>query len=324
MTTTLIATRGLPGAGKSFRARRWVAEDPSGRARVGTDELTGMLHEPRSFYDEPDEPDEHDEAADLHATVALHGAIRALLTAGISVVCDDTNLLPQHLTALQSIAADCGATFELWDMTDVPVETCIDRDESRGINGEPWVGAKRIWQMHDQYLRHQPLTSRSPAAQPTPEKEPLMSQHDLASLAAVVGAAAPAPIPARIPAPVPDGTSTWAQRTEYDLWSSLFAHLLARREFGVRATSLDPQRGTFLWRDSVTDSLAMSELKAEALVSVLRGYAAGDDVERQRMGVSGAEVVFRWVAELPGGTTITSDWQPTTAPTPEGDADADA
>ena len=42
--STLIVTRGLPGAGKTTRALRWVAEDPEHRARVGTDQIAAMLH----------------------------------------------------------------------------------------------------------------------------------------------------------------------------------------------------------------------------------------------------------------------------------------
>jgi hypothetical protein len=41
---TLIITRGLPAAGKTTRALRWVAEDPQRRARVGSDEIAAMLH----------------------------------------------------------------------------------------------------------------------------------------------------------------------------------------------------------------------------------------------------------------------------------------
>jgi hypothetical protein len=39
----LVITRGLPGCGKTTRARAWVAEDPSRRVRVNRDDLRTML-----------------------------------------------------------------------------------------------------------------------------------------------------------------------------------------------------------------------------------------------------------------------------------------
>ena len=42
--STLYITRGLPGSGKTTRARAWVTEDPAHRARVNRDDTRTMLH----------------------------------------------------------------------------------------------------------------------------------------------------------------------------------------------------------------------------------------------------------------------------------------
>jgi predicted kinase len=152
MTNTLIMTIGLPGCGKSTRAMQWVAEDPAGRARVGTDQIADMLHDETR----PDEDDVDSTYAELQTTVALQGAIGALLHAGFDVVCDDTNLLPSHVDALRLVAERHHAAVEVWDMTEVDAETCIQRDEDRGLDGGRWVGERRIRYMLDLYRRHQP------------------------------------------------------------------------------------------------------------------------------------------------------------------------
>jgi len=40
----LIVTYGLPGSGKTTKARAWVAENPGHRARVNRDDLRAMAH----------------------------------------------------------------------------------------------------------------------------------------------------------------------------------------------------------------------------------------------------------------------------------------
>jgi hypothetical protein len=134
---------------------RWVAEYPAGRARVGTDQIADMLHDETGG----DEDDVNATYAELHTTVALQGAIRALLRAGVDVVCDDTNLLPSHINGLRAVANDCRADFEVWDMTDVDVETCIERDEARGLDGGRMVGGRRIRAMR---RRHRIGTQKLP------------------------------------------------------------------------------------------------------------------------------------------------------------------
>ena len=46
-------------------------------------------------------------------------------------VCDDTNLPQRAVRDLANVAAACAAMLAVWDLTDVPVEVCIERDAAR-------------------------------------------------------------------------------------------------------------------------------------------------------------------------------------------------
>ncbi|WP_430787065.1 AAA family ATPase [Actinoplanes sp. G11-F43] len=150
---TLIVTRGLPGSGKTTAALAWVAQDPTGRARVGTDGIVAMIRPPMPYT--------QIEAvglglqADRVEQAAVHGAIAGLLAAGVDVVCDDVNLLPRHLHALHQLADRCGADVEVWDLTHVDVATCIERDAQRGRDGGHTAGADQIRAKHRIWLAHQ-------------------------------------------------------------------------------------------------------------------------------------------------------------------------
>lgn len=139
---TLYVTRGLPGCGKTTRARRWVAEDSRRRARVNRDDLREHLFSRRTGIPE------HEQAV----TLAQHAAIRALLAGGYDVVADDTNLSPKTLAELGLIAEQAGAAFVIWDMTDVPIDTCINRDAVRAVMGERHVGEDVIRTMNSRWL----------------------------------------------------------------------------------------------------------------------------------------------------------------------------
>lgn len=140
--TKLVLTRGLPASGKTTWALAWCAEDPANRVRVNRDELRHNLY--GVWFGPPvDEPT---------VTVAQQAAVRALLRKGKSVVVDDTNLRRSYFKAWMELAAECGAEFDWHDLTDVPLQTCIDRDGARHIRGERYVGTAVIRSFHDRYL----------------------------------------------------------------------------------------------------------------------------------------------------------------------------
>src|SRR3954451_3001584 len=148
--STLIVTRGLPGAGKTTRALRWVAEDPEHRARVGTDQIAAMLH-PHVLTGDAAYPPHYAEREQL----VVNAAIEALLRSGIDVVCDDLFLQAHYLDEVRDLAGRCGADLVIWDMTDVDVEECIARDRQRGGAGGRSIGEQRIRSQHQLFRGHQ-------------------------------------------------------------------------------------------------------------------------------------------------------------------------
>jgi len=138
----LIITRGLAGCGKTTRALRWAAKDPS-RVRVNRDDLRMMFHGVRYTGVR--------ECEDL-VTEAQHAAIRAALVRGFDGVADDTWLNDRRVSEIRALADDVGAGFEVWDMRDIPPEVCIERDRNRGS----LVGAKAINEMYEWYLKPRP------------------------------------------------------------------------------------------------------------------------------------------------------------------------
>jgi tRNA uridine 5-carbamoylmethylation protein Kti12 len=134
----LVITRGLPGAGKTTRAHAWVAEDRAGRARVNRDDLRAMMHD--GVWRGSD--------TEAQVVAARDALVTTLLRAGVDVVCDDTNLPTAAVRDLARLAVAGGAPVEVWDMTDVPLDVCIERDSRR----ERPIGERRIVELHRRYL----------------------------------------------------------------------------------------------------------------------------------------------------------------------------
>lgn len=125
MSPEFHITRGLPGCGKTYLAREWVAADPGNRARVNRDDTAAMLHGRRG----------HAPATEHQITIATHAAIAALLAEGISVICDDTNLIDDHVEQLARCAPAPGATVHVIDLRDTPLALCLDRNAQRITQG---------------------------------------------------------------------------------------------------------------------------------------------------------------------------------------------
>lgn len=113
--------RGLPGCGKSTRAREWVNESPDTRAEVNRDAIRLML----GGYVVGSQSQE------AMVTRVSHTTISDLLKSGVDVVCSDTNLQMKYVKDLYRIAMAQSAEVEVWDMTDVDLWTCLDRNNKR-------------------------------------------------------------------------------------------------------------------------------------------------------------------------------------------------
>jgi predicted kinase len=138
----LVATRGLPGCGKSTALQGWRALAPDHRVVLGRDDW-------RSTWGCLPVGSEAQEAA---ITVAMDGAVDALLRAGWDVGVDSTHIQPGTLEHWQEVAGRLGVRWEVVDLACVPVEVCVARDEARAAAGGRHVGAEVIREMARLYL----------------------------------------------------------------------------------------------------------------------------------------------------------------------------
>jgi predicted kinase len=136
-SAVLTLTRGLPGSGKTTWAKAQTTTQPA-TVRVNRDEVRAMLL--------PDWP-HGDRGWEQVCTIAQHAQIKALLDAGMHVICDDTNLNDCETATLVYLAMCAEARVRVQDFTSVPIEVCIARDAARP---HP-VGAQAIRRMWDNY-----------------------------------------------------------------------------------------------------------------------------------------------------------------------------
>lgn len=139
--TRLLITRGLPGSGKTTFARKLQPQV----VRVNRDDLRRMLHGARLYT----------QRAEAQVTRAQRAAVEELLRAHGSVIVDDTNLRARTVRDWAEMAARFGASFEVHDFTDVPLDECLRRDAARPA-GER-VGEEGIRRMHDRFLARRSL-----------------------------------------------------------------------------------------------------------------------------------------------------------------------
>lgn len=141
--TVLRIYRGLPGSGKTTAAKEWVSEDVSTRARVNRDDIREQLHD-----------GEFIKGVTEKAVLSVRDAsISVLLKRGVSVACDDTNLPNRTVRDLWKVAEVAKAEFEVVDVTDVPVDVCIQRDLDRYDRS---VGRDIIEDMHTRFIKGKP------------------------------------------------------------------------------------------------------------------------------------------------------------------------
>lgn len=135
---TIFASKGLPGCGKTFFARAFIAEHPD-IVRANRDEIRWMLY--GTYWGPP--------INENTVTLVQYAIIDAALDKGHDVYVDDTNLSSSVRKNLQKAADRHPGTRVLWhDHTHVPVEVCIAQDSKR----ERQVGEEVIRSMHERYL----------------------------------------------------------------------------------------------------------------------------------------------------------------------------
>lgn len=120
----LIITRGIPGSGKSTWARKYQEAHP-GTKRVNRDDLRSMVD--NSVWSKVNEG---------HITTLQRMMIQHLLSAGCTVIVDDTNLDKGTTNALERVAIGVFADVEIEykDFFHVPMEVCMARNAERTGN----------------------------------------------------------------------------------------------------------------------------------------------------------------------------------------------
>lgn len=125
--TELIITRGYPASGKTT----WACENVTdATVRVNRDDLRASLLGIEGVGTWQQEN---------LISVAQKAQVSALLSAGTSVIVDDTNLRAKYARAWADIAAELGVRFSVVDFA-TPVDVCVNRDRGRGLLGGRTVG----------------------------------------------------------------------------------------------------------------------------------------------------------------------------------------
>lgn len=139
---TVHLTTGLPASGKTTRARELMAEARGRMRRINLDDIRAMLDETGS---ERIWTHKHEATAQAIQEAALLAAVRD----GFDVVVDNTHLTARMPGRLKSVlAAVDGLTFQVHDLTGVPLEECIARDAAR----EHPVGEEAIRRLRQRHL----------------------------------------------------------------------------------------------------------------------------------------------------------------------------
>lgn len=115
----LLMMRGIPGSGKTTRAKEIMVE-AGNMVRVNRDQLRPMLHGDAKW-------------SGKHEKITMHvqrTVVKDLLNNDYSVIVDDTNLRDADRERWGRVAVESNARFEIEDM-DTSFEECVERDAHR-------------------------------------------------------------------------------------------------------------------------------------------------------------------------------------------------
>lgn len=129
----VIILRGLPGSGKSTRAKELMATMKK-TIRVNKDDMRQMMH----FGG-------FNQANERMVVDMEYRIVEQALTNGYNVIVDDTNFNGKHEKMYRKIAEPIHEVEVVFMNT--PVQTCIERDKARGEAGQRTVGPDVIKNM---------------------------------------------------------------------------------------------------------------------------------------------------------------------------------
>lgn len=138
----VIMLKGIQGSGKSTYAKQLIDENPGKYKRINNDDIRLMLDNGKFTK-------QNEKFVDL----VRNQLIVMALDNGFSVILDNMNLHAKHeINVRQLIKGKANLTIK--DFTDVPLETCIERDLKRPNS----IGEKVIRKAYNQYIRKEPIT----------------------------------------------------------------------------------------------------------------------------------------------------------------------
>lgn len=140
----LVVTVGLPGSGKSTWAQNWVSSSPTTRYRVNRDDIRAMLLAKPGVKTILDDEN--------LVTSIQNSAVEAALSKGYDVVVDNTNLRRKAVADLDKIALKHGVELSVKTFVDVPLETCLQRNDSR--SGDSRVPDEVIENMYTKFVKN--------------------------------------------------------------------------------------------------------------------------------------------------------------------------
>lgn len=117
--STLIATQGLQGSGKSTWAKEYLRTNPN-YYRVNGDETRLMAYNSR-----------WSPRLEKGIQVIQESAVRGLLAAGFNVIWDNMNLSRSAVDRVERVAESTGAHL-IWQKFNTDIDECIRRDKKRG------------------------------------------------------------------------------------------------------------------------------------------------------------------------------------------------
>jgi predicted kinase len=138
MKQTLYMTLGLQASGKTTLARQMVESSAGQLVRVNKDDIRERLRDGVNSWDEKLVVRERDVL------------IEEALSAGLSVISDDTNLNPVHEKRLRELAVKYHACFKVIDMRDTPFAVCLERNRQR----ENPLPDKVLYDTHARWMRN--------------------------------------------------------------------------------------------------------------------------------------------------------------------------
>lgn len=131
----VIIFKGLPGSGKTTRARQLQTENPGEFMRLNKDDLRAMLELKSELVLE-----------DL-VVKTRDFMLRKCLEIRKSVIIDDTNLNPYHEKRIRELVGN-KAEIEVIDLTSISLDQVITQDQNR----EKKVGREVIMNMYQKFI----------------------------------------------------------------------------------------------------------------------------------------------------------------------------